>query len=74
MPKALKSSFNPNAARTPSPMPITEETAPKMAASASTERNTWRRLAPTIRSKASSARPLSNGYREGIENREHAHE
>ena len=55
-------------------MPIAEETAPTIAASASTERNTWRRLAPTTRSNASSRVALANGYRERIENGERAHE
>ena len=54
MPKALKSSLRPKAARTPSPIPISEEMNPTMAASARTERNTWRRLAPTTRSRANS--------------------
>ena len=49
MPKALRSSFSRKAARTPKPIPITEEMAPTMAASVSTERNTCRRLAPTTR-------------------------
>ena len=40
--------------RTPKPIPITNEMAPTMAASVSTERKTWRRLAPTTRNKASS--------------------
>ena len=39
---------------TPRPSPTSEATVPTMTASASTERNTCRRLAPTIRSSASS--------------------
>ena len=53
-PNPLSSAWSPSAASTPRPRPITEETSPVMAASASTEPNTWRRLAPTIRSRASS--------------------
>ena len=54
MPNPLSSASSPTAASTPSPMPTSEETTPTMAASPSTERNTWRRLAPTMRSRASS--------------------
>jgi hypothetical protein len=42
------------AARTPSPIPTIEDAEPTMAASVSTDRKIWRRLAPTIRSSASS--------------------
>ena len=44
----------PTAPSTPSPRPTSEATRPTRAASSRTERNTWRRLAPTIRSRASS--------------------
>ena len=54
IPNPRRSASSPNAASTPRPRPIAEETSPTMAASASTERNTWRRLAPTHRSRASS--------------------
>ena len=54
MPNPRSSACSPSAASTPRPMPMTEDTSPVMAASPSTERNTWRRLAPTIRSRASS--------------------
>ena len=54
IPNPRRSASSPSAASTPRPRPIAEETSPTMAASASTERNTWRRLAPTIRSRASS--------------------
>ncbi len=53
-PKALSSFSSPRAASTPSPSPITDATSPTITASPSTERNTWRRLAPTMRSSASS--------------------
>ena len=53
-PNPLSSASSPSPASTPRPRPITEETNPVMAASARTEPNTWRRLAPTIRSRASS--------------------
>ncbi len=54
VPNPRSSASSPSAASTPRPRPITAETSPVMAASASTERNTWRRLAPTTRSRASS--------------------
>ena len=54
MPNALSSALRPSAASTPSPRPISEATSPVSAASPSTEPNTWRRLAPTTRSSASS--------------------
>ncbi len=53
-PKALSSFSSPMAARTPSPRPINDATSPTITASPSTERKTWRRLAPTMRSSASS--------------------
>ena len=53
-PNPLSSFSSPTAASTPSPMPISEDTSPTISASPSTERNTWRRLAPTMRSSASS--------------------
>ena len=53
-PNPPSSACSPSAASTPRPSPITEETSPVMAASPSTDPNTWRRLAPTIRSRASS--------------------
>ena len=54
MPKPLSSSSRPRAASTPRPRPTSDATVPRMAASTSTDRNTCRRLAPTIRSRASS--------------------
>ncbi len=53
-PKPLRSASSPRAASTPSPRPISDDTSPTMAASARTDRNTWRRLAPTMRRSASS--------------------
>ena len=53
-PNPLRSASRPTAARTPSPRPTSEATTPRMVASRSTERNTWRRLAPTILNSASS--------------------
>ena len=53
-PNPLNRACSPSAASTPRPSPITEETSPVIAASPSTEPNTWRRLAPTMRSRASS--------------------
>ncbi len=53
-PNPLSSFSSPTAASTPSPRPISDDTSPTMAASPSTERNTWRRLAPTMRRSASS--------------------
>ena len=53
-PKPLSSFSSPTAASTPSPRPISDDTSPTIAASPSTERNTWRRLAPTMRNSASS--------------------
>ena len=54
MPKPLSSASSPTAARTPSPRPTSEATRPRRPASTSTDRNTCRRLAPTIRNRASS--------------------
>ena len=54
IPNPRSSASRPSAASTPRPRPITEDTSPVMAASPSTERNTWRRFAPTMRSRASS--------------------
>ena len=54
MPNPLSRASRPRAASTPSPRPISEATSPSRPASTSTERKTWRRLAPTIRSRASS--------------------
>ena len=53
-PNPLSSFSSPSAASTPRPRPISDDTSPTMAASPRTERNTWRRLAPTMRSSASS--------------------
>ena len=53
-PNALSTAFRPTAASTPSPRPTIEAAIPTSAASPSTDRNTCRRLAPTIRSSASS--------------------
>ena len=54
IPKPLSSASSPMAASTPNPSPMSEDTSPTMAASPSTDRNTCRRLAPTMRSRASS--------------------
>ncbi len=54
IPNALSSALSPSAATTPSPRPTRDATSPVTAASPSTERNTWRRPAPTRRSSASS--------------------
>ena len=54
IPNPRSSACSPSAASTPRPRPIAEETSPVRAASPSTDRNTWRRLAPTMRSRASS--------------------
>jgi hypothetical protein len=54
MPNAFNSALRPTAAPTPAPSPISEATSPVSAASASTDPNTCRRLAPTMRSSASS--------------------
>ena len=54
IPNPRSSAWSPSAASTPRPRPITEETSPVTAASPRTDRNTWRRLAPTMRSRASS--------------------
>ncbi len=53
-PKPLSSFSSPMAASTPRPRPISDDTSPTISASPRTERNTWRRLAPTMRSSASS--------------------
>ena len=53
-PKPLNSFSSPTAASTPRPRPMREDRSPTIAASPMTERNTWRRLAPTMRSSASS--------------------
>ena len=53
-PKPLKSFSSPMAASTPRPRPTSDDTSPTISASPRTERNTWRRLAPTMRSSASS--------------------
>ncbi len=53
-PNPLSSFSSPSAASTPSPRPTSDDTSPTIAASPSTERNTWRRLAPTMRNSASS--------------------
>ncbi len=54
MPNAFSSATSPSAARIPRPRPISEATRPVRAASPSTERNSCRRLAPTMRNSASS--------------------
>ncbi len=54
MPNPRRSASSPMAASTPSPMPMADDTRPTIAASPSTERKTCRRLAPTMRSSASS--------------------
>ncbi len=54
MPNASSSALRPTAASTPSPRPISEAASPTRTASPSTDRNTCRRLAPTMRSSASS--------------------
>ncbi len=53
-PNPLKSASRPSAARTPSPKPISDDTRPTIAASSNTDRKICRRLAPTMRSSASS--------------------
>ncbi len=53
-PAALNSAFSPTASRMPKPIPINEATSPISAASTSTDRSTWRRLAPSVRSIANS--------------------
>ena len=53
-PNPLSSFSRPTAASTPRPRPTSDDSSPTMNASPSTERNTWRRLAPTMRSNASS--------------------
>ena len=53
-PNPLSSASSPIAASTPKPSPMRDDTSPTIAASRSTERKTWRRLAPTMRSNASS--------------------
>ena len=53
-PNPASSFSRPIAASTPSPIPITDDTSPTRAASPRTERKTCRRLAPTMRSRASS--------------------
>ncbi len=53
-PKPLRSASRPSAASTPSPRPMSDEMSPTIPASASTETKTCRRLAPTMRSSASS--------------------
>ncbi len=54
MPNPLSRATSPSAASTPRPRPTSDATSPRMPASTNTERNTWRRLAPTIRRRASS--------------------
>src|SRR5579872_6148043 len=54
MPKPLNRASSPKAASTPSPNPMSDATNPVRPASSSTERKTWRRLAPTMRNRASS--------------------
>ncbi len=53
-PNPLSSASSPIAASTPRPSPMTDDTSPTMNASRSTERKTCLRLAPTMRSSASS--------------------
>ena len=54
IPNAFSSALSPIAATTPRPRPISDAPIPSSAASPRTERNTCWRLAPTIRSSASS--------------------
>ena len=51
-PTAASRPRRPKDISTPAPRPIAEATAPMMADSSSTERSTWRRLAPMARSIA----------------------
>ena len=51
-PTAASSPRRPKDISTPAPRPMADATAPTMADSSSTERSTWRRLAPTARSMA----------------------
>ena len=51
---ARKSAVNPFASRTPSPRPTADATTPSTRPSSTTERSTWRREAPSVRSVASS--------------------
>jgi hypothetical protein len=51
-PTAPRRPRRPKDISTPAARPMAEETAPMMADSSSTERSTWRRLAPTARSMA----------------------
>ena len=53
-PNRPKTVLMPMASSTPRPMPTTEPTRPTTPASSSTDRATWRRLAPIARSRASS--------------------
>ncbi len=53
-PKPFRTASRPTAARTPRPSPTREDTSPTMEASARTERKICRRLAPRMRSRASS--------------------
>ena len=54
MPSALKSALIAFAKPRPARMPTTEPTRPIVSASSSTEVSTWRRVAPSVRSSASS--------------------
>ena len=51
---ARNSAVNPFASRTPSPRPTADATTPSTRPSSTTERSTWRREAPSVRSVASS--------------------
>ena len=55
-PRALNSRLMPLATPRPAPMPTAEARTPSVSASATTERSTWRRLAPRARSIANSRR------------------
>ena len=53
-PNPLNSFSSPRAASTPRPRPMSDDTRPTTAASPRTDWKTWRRLAPTMRRRASS--------------------
>ena len=74
MPNPLRSASSPTAARTPEAETDQRRHQAEMAASTRTERNTWRRLAPTIRSRASSRVRWPDDDRERVEDGEAAHE
>ena len=58
----------------PAATPITEATVPIASASTTTERSTWRRVAPSARMQRELARALRDGDRERVVDRERADE